>query len=716
MMRLRSLFGKRQHDGFVPVGDLRALPVSRLDRMIANVGTSTWLWMLVCGIVVTMLLLWMKSQLFIKSNLQMHITSDLVMHSQRIGKAVPNAIQGNYEAFNQLEESRGEFSRGFNLLVQGGDYQGYTLPAPAPDMQRMIKSIEKVWWDTDQAAQHILQSRNELTALGDAFRRINHLLPELLAIGEYLAKRQQGQVDQHSINATARLIVLTSKLSWSMDELIAVDVNAPKVNTVFEQDVRNFYAIVDGKLSSNDGVHQQKDIRDKIVEMKVILAQYRTLITPIMADLPKYAAAKQAAQLISLENETLKDNLNRVVDYDREMFDSHPWTFWPMQGTILLTLLCAMCIARIRWRMIQAETHLADMRIEEAEMERFHAQQQEEKAMRTNEENARAILLLTSELQKVATGDLTVHITMNDSIARKIADAVNDTINALRVLVGRTTQMAEDAANASDAFGKEFNRLSDISRRQSDEIRDTEQSIQTIAKQINQVSRSAKESADVARQSVIFAERGTRAVENTVKGMHEIREQIQETSKRIKRLGDSSLEIGEITDLISDITEQTNVLALNAAIQAASAGEAGRGFTVVAEEVQRLAERSSAATKQIGALVKTIQVDTHDAVSAMERSTIGVVEGAKLSDAAGATLSDIRRVSNELAELIGDIASATEAQVDFAHDLTRTMQMMLAENIKLGAGRDQFKGLYAELDRVSKKLKESVSSFRVTIL
>ena len=156
-----------------------------------------------------------------------------------------------------------------------------------------------------------------------------------------------------------------------------------------------------------------------------------------------------------------------------------------------------------------------------------------------------------------------------------------------------------------------------------------------MAQSINEVSQSAAQSAKVAQQSLAAAEKGAQSVQNQIAGMHEIRAQIQDTSKRIKRLGESSLEIGEIVELISDITEQTNILALNAAIQAASAGEAGRGFTVVAEEVQRLAERSGEATKQIDAIVKTIQADTQDAVAAMEKSTVGVVEGTKLSDAAG---------------------------------------------------------------------------------
>jgi twitching motility protein PilJ len=219
----------------------------------------------------------------------------------------------------------------------------------------------------------------------------------------------------------------------------------------------------------------------------------------------------------------------------------------------------------------------------------------------------------------------------------------------------------------------------------------------------------------VARHSVVVAERGAKAVEDAVKGMNEIREQIQETSKRIKRLGESSQEIGEITELISDITEQTNVLALNAAIQAASAGEAGRGFSVVAEEVQRLAERSSAATRQIGALVRMIQADTHDAVAAMEKSTAGVVEGAKLSDAAGASLSDIRRVSNQLAELIQDISSSTGHQATSANSVAQHIQSILSENETIEQRRVQVLSLFNELHDLAELLKNSVARFRVTI-
>jgi len=227
------------------------------------------------------------------------------------------------------------------------------------------------------------------------------------------------------------------------------------------------------------------------------------------------------------------------------------------------------------------------------------------------------------------------------------------------------------------------------------------------------VSAQAQQSAQVARQSLRASESGLLAVQNSIGGMNSIRDQIQETSKRIKRLGESSQEIGEITELIGDITEQTNVLALNAAIQAASAGEAGRGFSVVAEEVQRLAERSGDATRQIAAIVRTIQTDTQDAVAAMERSTQGVVEGARLSDAAGAALADIDRVTRELAELIERIAEQASREATSANVVADNIQHIFAVTEQTSAGTRSTAQMVRELSRSAEDLKASVARFKV---
>ena len=218
----------------------------------------------------------------------------------------------------------------------------------------------------------------------------------------------------------------------------------------------------------------------------------------------------------------------------------------------------------------------------------------------------------------------------------------------------------------------------------------------------------------MARQSKEASEAGQQAVSNAIVGMNGIRDQIQDTSKRIKRLGESSQEIGEIVELISDITEQTNVLALNAAIQAASAGEAGRGFTIVAEEVQRLAERSGEATKQISALIKTIQTDTQDAVSAMERSTAGVVEGTKLSDDAGRALGEIGSVSSQLANLIEDFSAVTSKQASSAGTVAQSIQRILLVTEQTSEGTQQTAGSIRQLAELAQELKSSVSRFKVS--
>jgi len=304
---------------------------------------------------------------------------------------------------------------------------------------------------------------------------------------------------------------------------------------------------------------------------------------------------------------------------------------------------------------------------------------------------------------------------VSNDITGAIASSINYTLEALHGLVGKVTHTAAQVAAASNQVKENAQELIRSGQFQASRIQDTGQSMLKMSVHSTDVSISANKSADVARHSVVVAERGARAVEDAVKGMAEIREQIQETSKRIKRLAVSSQEIGEITELISDITEQTNVLALNAAIQAASAGEAGRGFSVVAEEVQRLAERSNAATRQIGALVRMIQDDTHDAAAAMEKSTAGVVEGARLSDAAGASLADIRRVSNQLAELIQHISSSAGHQARLANNVAQEIQSILNEGEAMAGRSEQALSLFAELNELAELLKSSVSRFRVTI-
>jgi twitching motility protein PilJ len=324
-----------------------------------------------------------------------------------------------------------------------------------------------------------------------------------------------------------------------------------------------------------------------------------------------------------------------------------------------------------------------------------------------------AILRLMNEMGDLADGDLTARATVTEDITGAIADSVNYAIEELAVLVGHIN----DAASRVDGATRDAQAVSATllaaSERQSGEIRAAGAQMLALADSMHTVSTQAGETAEVASSSLSAADKGDAAVAAAIAGMNDIRSQIQQTSKRIKRLGESSQEIGEIVELISDITEQTNVLALNAAIQAASAGTAGRGFAVVAEEVQRLAERSAGATREIAAIVKTIQADTHDAVAAMESSTLGVVEGARRSDAAGQALMEIREVTNRLAALIKTISTDTRVQVDVARKVAEAMQGILRITEETSAGTRQAAGSVGELAALAEELKGSVAGFKV---
>jgi twitching motility protein PilJ len=402
--------------------------------------------------------------------------------------------------------------------------------------------------------------------------------------------------------------------------------------------------------------------------------------------------AREAVRTIDAEAEPLlKDTTTLAAVFEGGGVE-RTFTFWTAVVLGVLALASLVLIGKV---------YLDDSRV--------RAQESEQE----NKRNQEAILRLLNEMGNLADGDLTVQASVTEDVTGAIADSINFTIEELRTLVRGINSATDQVTKATQETQSISNRLFEASQRQNREIQQASNSVLQMAQSISEVAQTASASAKVAQQSLGAAEKGGHAVRNQIEGMNDIRTQIQDTSKRIKRLGESSLEIGEIVELISDITEQTNVLALNAAIQAASAGEAGRGFTVVAEEVQRLAERSGEATKQIDAIVKTIQADTQDAVAAMEKSTMGVVEGAKLSDAAGQALTEIEEVSRELAELIARISAQTQMQSASVSEVTTGMQGILRITEETTEGTKQTNVSIGQLTRLAAELRSSVAGFKV---
>lgn len=330
-----------------------------------------------------------------------------------------------------------------------------------------------------------------------------------------------------------------------------------------------------------------------------------------------------------------------------------------------------------------------------------------------NERNQAAILQLLDELADLAEGDLTVHASVTENFTGAIADSINFAIDQMRGLASDINRLSEQVAVAATDTQATATNLTHAAENQAKEINGASAAINEMAISIDEVSSNATESASVAERAVDIANNGSQVVHDTITGMDGIRGQIQETAKRIKRLGESSQEIGDIVSLINDIADQTNILSLNAAIQASMAGDAGRGFAVVADEVQRLAERSSAATKQIAALVKTIQTDTNEAVISMEQTTAEVVNGAKRAQDAGVALEEIEGVSTSLAELIQNISNAARQQSQSAGQVSNTMKVIQEITAQTVDSTDKTAHSIGSLAGMANEMRDSVKGFKL---
>ena len=410
--------------------------------------------------------------------------------------------------------------------------------------------------------------------------------------------------------------------------------------------------------------------------------------------------AWQAARELSTASERLLGSARELAAGYQTIAQTHNVVLLGAVALSAFALVCLLFIGRIV--------------VDDAEHRAFESKQAAAANERANQRTQDAILRLLDEMGSLAQGDLTVRANIGDEVTGAIADSVNFAVDELRRLVAGINDATTQVAFASSQAQAITNELLGAAQRQSREISDTGSAIAAMTASITQVSERAAQSAIVAGQSLSAATQGASAVQRAIEGMDNIREQIQETAKRIKRLAESSQEIGAIVDLIADITEQTNVLALNAAIQASSAGSAGRGFSLVAEEVQRLAERSAGATKQISAIVKTIQSDTQDAIAAMEQSTQNVVEHTRLADGAGQALVQIDEVSRRLATLIGEISAATNEQTQSAARIGKTMEEILRITELTTDGTRRTADSTARLATMAARLKQSIAGFKLS--
>ena len=640
---------------------------------------------------------------------QVVATGESLMQSQRLAKSVTQALVGSAQAFPEVKESAEVLAKAVRGLKNGQPSLQLepVNPGLQPDVQMLMPLMERA----EKNATIVTGQKNILTQVGNSLRTINRQSSDLLEIAETVSSlKLQQNAAPAEISASGQLVMLTQRIGKSANEFLTMEGVSPEAVFLLGKDLNSFKEIAQGlQLGSPElrlSISKDPQTRERLDALMALFEKTRAEAGTILGNLQGLVSAREAQASIIADSEPLRRDLEALQTKLTSKAGLSASSVAALVLASLFGLICAIGIARVQLQDSRQRQNIAEKR-------QFEARSQEQDAKRINDANQAAILRLMNELQTVAEGDLTQEATVTEDITGAIADSVNYTVEELRQLVGNVQNTATRVAQTTAQVESTSTELLAVSTEQLREIRETGQSVLDMASRINVVSSQAQESSLVARQSLTAAEYGLEAVQNAIGGMNSIRDQIQETSKRIKRLGESSQEIGEITELISDITEQTNVLALNAAIQAASAGEAGRGFSVVAEEVQRLAERSADATRQIAALVKAIQTDTQDAVAAMERSTLGVVEGAKLSDNAGTALSEIDHVSRRLADLIEQISNSATREAESANVVAGNIQHIFAVTEQTEEGTRSTSLQVRELSRMTEELRQSVSRFKI---
>ncbi|WP_077277399.1 methyl-accepting chemotaxis protein [Thioalkalivibrio denitrificans] len=623
------------------------------------------------------------------------IAADQRLTSQRIATFALESAAGNQAAFPQLRNLRDQFDRALQQLQAGDPATG--LPAAPEDVVGDLDRVAAAWSEYRGNINSIIDGQDAVLAVSEYFEVITESIPELMALSdEVVESLVAANAAPEQIYIASRQLMLAQRVQHSLTGVLEGGIAAASAADRFGRDAAEFGRVLEGMIRGFPalGIVQVDDAeaQNKLREVAMLFSMVSDNVGGILEEAPRLFDIKEAA-------EQVEGLSGQMLDVTTELESSllgagGRLDVWVFAGYLFGALSLATLIL-LGYILYQDTRRRLAVTTEQ------------------NRRNQRAILRLLDEMTNLAEGDLTVHATVTEDITGAIADSVNYAIDALRSLVTTINQTAMQVSTAAVKTQSTALRLADASSHQAREIASASSSITDMADTIEQVSRNAETSAEVAQKSVEIAGKGALTVRKTIDGMDTIREQIQETSKRIKRLGESSQEIGDIVGLINDIADQTNILALNAAIQASAAGEAGRGFAVVADEVQRLAERSANATKQIEALVKTIQADTNEAVISMEHSTANVVNGAKLALDAGDALSEIEGVSHQLADLIATISHAARQQAAVAQNVSNTMNVIQEITMQTSDGTNETAVSIGNLTNLATELRKSVAGFKL---
>ena len=624
------------------------------------------------------------------------LSTDLQVHSQQMAKSAAEAVEGNRGAFLHLGDSVGVAADAVDTLKDGDSVR--QLPALPDALATTLTDLDEAWTRMEQNSEAILEREAQVLELATASDAFIEVIPRIQELTDRAIRElTQNGAPTQQVFVAGRQLVLSDRVLRHLKEMLRGGAGSVAAADSFTREIGFFEQTMNALLqgSRNVGVEQVRDLkaRDALDDARVIYDDARPQLDIILNSTSDILAVRGAADEIFVDSLRMFDLSRAVADQVLSRSESRLWpSLW--SGSLALLVIVASIALMVR-SFLSSERRRAI----EADMQ--------------NQKNQQAIMRLLDEMSSLADGDLTVRATVTDDMTGAIADSVNFAVEQLRELVtginitART--VSESAQETMDTTGK----LAAASGQQAEQVREATDTINEMAGSLDGMAKRSRESSEVAQRSVAIAHNGSQMVQQTIRGMDTIREQIQETSKRIKRLGESSQEIGDIVELINGIAEQTNILALNAAIQSASAGGAGRGFAVVADEVQRLAERATNATRRIELLVKNIQADTSEAVESMESTTSEVVSGAEKAEDAGEALKRIESVSKDLSSLIEQIAQEAQAQSETATRIAGQMISIRDVSIRTSEGSNQTAQSMGRLADLVHKLSDSVADFKL---